>query len=159
MPLQVQRSASDCLPTCAERVLRFYGVDVDPAWLYSVLECTAIGAAGFKVRNLARFRYDVEYGAASDARVLGQAHHQGAPPIRLVLTESLPYWRVQTAHAVVLVDWGDEYATLNDPMFADRQVVSIKNLLLAWSDFDQLFAIISPAAGAEISSRHGLPRE
>lgn len=111
------------------------------------------------MRNLARFGYGVEYGPASDARVLVQALHHGTPPILLVQTENLPYWRTSTAHAVVLVDWGDEDALVNDPAFAERQIVSVNHLLLAWSEFDQLFAVISPAAGAVKSLRSGLPQK
>lgn len=111
------------------------------------------------MRNLTRLGYGVDYGPASDARVLAQALHLGTPPILLVLTENLPYWQTRTAHAVVLVDMDDEVALVNDPAFAERQVVSLNHLLLAWSDFDQLYAVISPTAGAATTLRQGLPQK
>ncbi len=158
VPLQTQRNLSDCLPVCVEMVLRFYGANVDPAWLCATLECTAIGTPGFNVRNLERFGYRVEYGAASDARVLAHALSNRTPPILLVNTDSLPYWRIGTAHAVVLVDMDDETACVNDPAFADIQNISINHLLLAWSDFDQLYAIISAPTGVASLSLPGLPQ-
>lgn len=159
VPLQTQRSPSDCLPVCVEMVLRFHGAKVDPVWLCAALECTAIGTPGFKVRNLEDCGYNVEYGTASDARVLAQALSERTPLILPVHTNNLPYWRIGTAHAVVLVDTDDESATVNDPALSDIQVISINHLLLAWPDFDQMYALIHPATSVAQSARPGLPQK
>ena len=65
------------------------------------------------------------------------------PPIALVRTTHLPYWKYETAHAVVVVAADAEQVTLNDPAFADApQTVSRNAFMLAWSDFDYLYAVI-----------------
>jgi predicted double-glycine peptidase len=97
------------------------------------------------VLNLQRHGYDVTYAAATDDRVLTQALAVGFPPIVLLRTAHLPYWERETAHAVVVVALDAEQSTLNDPAFpAAPQTVSRDAFMLAWSDFDYLYAVIRP---------------
>jgi predicted double-glycine peptidase len=110
-----------------------------------VLESLDLGTPGFKGLNLQRHGYDVTYAAATDDRVLTQALAVGFPPIVLLRTVHLPYWERETAHAVVVVALDAEQATLNDPAFpAAPQTVSRDAFMLAWSDFDYLYAVIRP---------------
>jgi len=136
---------ADCLPACVEMALAYQGRQVDRGWLRRVMESTDIGTPGFKVLNLRRHGYDVTYAAATDERVLMDALSAGIPPIALVLTTHLPYWTHQTAHAVLVLAWDADQVTLNDPAFADApQSVLHDAFMLAWSDFDYLYAVIRP---------------
>jgi ABC-type bacteriocin/lantibiotic exporter with double-glycine peptidase domain len=144
VPLLPQRNHADCLPVCVEMVLTFFGQSVDSAWLHRVLESTDLGTPGFKVLNLKRHGYDVTYAAATDERALTQALAAVIPPIALLYTTHLSYWKQETAHAVVVVGLTDE-VTLNDPAFPTTpQTVSHNTFMLAWSDFDYLYALIRP---------------
>ena len=85
------------------------------------------------------------YSPATDERVLLQALSSGVPPIVLLLTTNLTYWDRETAHAVVVIGIDDDTVTVNDPAFsASSQRVPRNEFLLAWSDFDYLYALISP---------------
>jgi len=146
VPLLPQSDRADCLPACVEMVLAFFGQQVKRDWLRRVLESSDLGTPGFKVLNLRRHGYDVTYAAATDERALTQALAASVPPIALLRTTHLPYWKHETAHAVVVIAADDEQVTLNDPAFADApQTVSRDAFMLAWSDFDYLYAVIRPA--------------
>jgi ABC-type bacteriocin/lantibiotic exporter with double-glycine peptidase domain len=145
VPLIAQRDRADCLPACIEMVLAYQGRSVDPGWLRHVLESKSIGTPGFKVLNLAQQGYAVTYSPATDERVLLQALSSGVPPIALVLTANLSYWDRESAHAVVVVGIDDDTVVVNDPAFpASGQRIPRNEFMLAWSDFDYLYALIRP---------------
>lgn len=143
-PLLAQRNHADCLPICVEMVLAYYGKQVDSDWLRQVLEATPIGTPGFKVLNPAAHNFHVTYAPATDERVLLQSLADGTPPIALVQTNNLSYWTIETAHAVVVTGMDDESVFINDPAFPVRQIVARNEFMLAWSDFDYLYAVIRP---------------
>ena len=147
VPLLAQRDRSDCLPTCIEMVLAYQGRTLDPRWLRRVLESTPIGTPGFKILNLTQHGYAVRYAPATDERALLDALAAGVPPVVLLLTTHLNYWETKTAHAVVVVGIDDEHVIVNDPAFAQRrQRVTYSEFMLAWSDFDYLYALVEPEA-------------
>ena len=126
-------------------VLAFFDQKVDRAWLCQVMESSALGTPGFKVLHLQQQSYDVTYAAATDERALTRALAEGVPPIALVHTTALPHWERETSHAVVVIAMDADHVTLNDPAFpAEPQVVARDTLMLAWLDFDGLYAIIRP---------------
>ena len=144
VPLLAQHDHADCLPACVEMVLASYQVGVSRRWLSEALEVTAIGTPGFKVLNLCRHGYEVTYASAVYEGPLVEALAANNPPIALVYTASLPYWPRETAHAVVVVDFGEQ-VILHDPAFAQSpQRVSREAFMLAWADFDYLYAVIRP---------------
>jgi len=123
----------------------FLGRPVKRTWLRSVLETSEIGTPGFKLRNLRRHGYEVTYAPATDERALTTALSAGIPPIALLRTTHLPYWTQETSHAVVVVALDAENTVFNDPAFpVAPQSISRQAFLLAWSDFDYLYALIRP---------------
>jgi len=145
VPLLAQSDRADCLPACVEMVLASFGRHVERDWLKQVLETTSLGTPGFKLLNLRAHGYEVTYAAAMNERPLTEALSNDIPPIALVYTTGLPYWIRETAHAVVVVEFGDR-VMLHDPAFAEQpQIVSRDAFMLAWSDFDYLYTVISPA--------------
>lgn len=143
VPLIAQSDRADCLPTCVEMVLTFLGQRVEREWLRRVLESSDLGTPGFKLLNLQRYGYEVTYAAATDERALASALADGIPPVALVYTTHLPYWERETAHAVVIIAMDAEHVTLNDPAFPTApQTISRDAFMLAWSDFDYLYAVI-----------------
>jgi hypothetical protein len=131
-------------------VLTFFGQPAERAWLRQVMESSDLGTPGFKVLNLRPHGYDVTYTAATDERVLIQALADGVPPIALLRTVHLPYWEHDSAHAVVIVAMDTDSVTLNDPVFPKtRQTVPRDAFMLAWLDFDALYALIRPSLASE----------
>ena len=109
------------------------------------MESSDLGTPGFKVLNLQHHGYDVTYAAATDERALTQALADGVPPIALLRTTHLPYWERETAHAVVVIAIDADQVVLNDPAFPTApQTVPRDAFMLAWSDFDYLYALIRP---------------
>jgi len=126
-------------------VLTSFGQRVERNWLKQVLETTPLGTPGFKLLNLRARGYEVIYAAAMNERPLAEALSNNVPPIALVYTTGLPYWTRETAHAVVVVEFGEQ-VVLHDPAFPEQpQIVSREAFMLAWSDFDYLYAVIRPA--------------
>jgi ABC-type bacteriocin/lantibiotic exporter with double-glycine peptidase domain len=145
VPLRAQRDRADCLPTCVEMVLAYQGQPVDASWVRRVLESRPIGTPGFMVLKLEQHGYAVTYAPATDERVLLQALRAGIPPIALVSTANLAYWQQTTAHAVVVVGMDAETVIVNDPAFpATSRHIPFHEFMLAWSDFDYLYALIQP---------------
>lgn len=102
-----------------------------------------MAAPGFKRLNLQRYGYEVTYAAATDECALASALAGGIPPVALLYTTHLPYWERETAHAVVIIAMDAEHVTLNDPAFPSApQTISCDAFMLAWSDFDYLYAVI-----------------
>jgi len=100
------------------------------------------GAPASRIQRLAERGFEVKYttGSLSDLCVWLS---RGAPVIVFVRTCELPYWNVDTPHAVVLVGVEDERAYLFDPaMDAAPVVVSVGDLMLAWSYFDYTYAAL-----------------
>ncbi len=143
VPLLAQRDRTDCLPTCVEMVLIYQGQTVSRAWLCRVLETTGIGTPGFKLLHLCAHGYQVTYAPATDERPLIEALNLGAPPIALVLTHNLSYWPHSVAHAVVVTGLSQHTVIVNDPAFPElSRHIPYDEFMLAWSDFDYLYAVI-----------------
>lgn len=71
---------------------------------------------------------------------------QQAPCVLFVRTCELPYWSVDTPHAVVLIGLESGSAQLVDPDYDLAPVaVSIDELLLAWAHSDYTYAVLQPA--------------
>jgi predicted double-glycine peptidase len=66
------------------------------------------------------------------------------PPIVFVRTAELSYWHEDTPHAVVLVGLDAVNAYLLDPAYEDEVPVRVArgDFLLAWSHFNQTYALI-----------------
>jgi ABC-type bacteriocin/lantibiotic exporter with double-glycine peptidase domain len=74
---------------------------------------------------------------------LFQAIDTGHPVAVFVWTGDLPYWIIETWHAVVIVGYDEQDFYLNDPAFDNApQIVSHGDLDLAWIAYDSYFAII-----------------
>lgn len=102
---------------------------------------------GTPARNLARLQeqgFDVSYLEGSLAYVT-ELLDAGQPCILFVRTGELSYWAVDTAHAIVLagIDAGQAY--LFDPAVQQApQIVTVDELMLAWSGFDFAMGTLAP---------------
>jgi ABC-type bacteriocin/lantibiotic exporter with double-glycine peptidase domain len=145
VPHRQQLADGYCLPACIQMVLAYWGIEQDQSDLARQLQMVAkAGTPGSHVHLLASATLEVTYrsGELADLRA---ALDQGVPPIMLVYTGELPYWDQATAHAVVLVGIEGGSAVLNDPgMRQAAAQVPLDDLLLAWDEMANLFALLRP---------------
>jgi ABC-type bacteriocin/lantibiotic exporter with double-glycine peptidase domain len=145
VPHHKQSQEGLCLPACARMVLAYLGQDTDEAHLAQVLKTRPFGTPADNIRFLGKLGYVVlfERGAESDLR---HWLDQGSPCIVFLKTEALPYWKTEHAHAVVLTGLSGDMAYVNDPAFDEApQSIPLDHFLLAWSEFDYEYAVITPA--------------
>lgn len=132
-----------CLDACAQMVLHSVGNQQPQDVLNTALGLTAIGIPYRNILRLSQFGVQVSL-LAGEVANLRQAIDNGVPPIVFVKTGDLPYWSANTSHAVVIVGYDEESVFLNDPMFDEApQCVRWDDFMLAWSEQDYMFAIVS----------------
>ena len=141
---QTQLRDSWCLPACIAIVSAFYGRAEQQATLARWLGTTEIGTPARNIGRLESRGFRVVYQEGS-FQFLSDALQAGTPCIIFLRTGDLPYWVVDTAHAVVLAGIDENQAYLYDPVFSDApKVVPISDLMLAWSSFDYAVATLIP---------------
>jgi hypothetical protein len=108
------------------------------------LGTTDFGTPSSRIQRLANQRYSVIYNEGSLANIV-EWLAQATPSILFVRTGDLPYWEIDTAHAVIVAGLDREQAILIDPAVeAAYCLTSIGDLILAWSHFDYTYAIVRP---------------
>jgi hypothetical protein len=126
-------------------MLNAIGIDVPYRRLLSILEIQSWGTAHRNIQLLERLRLDIQIdyqqGVLDDLRA---ALNAGYPPAVFLQAGELPYWHARTRHAVVLVGYDDDSFYVNDPYFEHApQVVSFGDLDLAWSEAEEVYAVIT----------------
>jgi ABC-type bacteriocin/lantibiotic exporter with double-glycine peptidase domain len=139
----LQDERAGCLAACSQMVLAYLGIFLSQKRLNQVLGLTQIGAPAFNIQRLSEFGVSVEY-VTGDETSLCIAIDQGLAPIAFLMTGDLPYWTVNIHHAVVVVGYDDSDIYFNDPVFENApQQASWGDFILAWSEFDYRFALMS----------------
>lgn len=143
---QTQLKGSWCLPACVAMVSAFYGRPEYQGDLARWLGTTEIGTPARNINRLTSRGFRVVYQEGSLQFLLDALEH-GTPCIIFLRTGELPYWTVDTAHAVILAGLEEEQAYLYDPFFTDApKFVPIDSLMLAWSSFDYAVATFTLAS-------------
>lgn len=146
IPHQTQLKDSWCLPACVAMVSAFYGRPEYQGDLARWLGTTEIGTPARNVNRLESRGFRVVYQEGS-LQFLIDALERDTPCIVFLRTGELPYWTLDTAHAVILAGLEGEQAYLYDPVFPDApKVIPIDALMLAWSSFDYAVATLKPTA-------------
>ena len=132
-----------CLPACARMVLSYLGLPATEEEVAARLGSTPIGTSGRYLLRLQSASLSVEYGPLT-LSLLKTELDQNRPVIVLVSSIFLDYWQIDTAHAVVVVGYDDDWLFLNDPAFTDApQTASVDGFLAAWGEFDYLAGVIT----------------
>jgi ABC-type bacteriocin/lantibiotic exporter with double-glycine peptidase domain len=101
-----------------------------------------IGTPSSRIQRLAKRGFKVTYGTGSLAE-LESWIAQGVPCILFVRTGELPYWQIDTPHAIVLAGLEANHAYLVDPAVETVLVtVSLGDLMLAWSYSEYTYAVL-----------------
>jgi len=146
VPHLQQSEAGWCLPACAAMVAAYWHQPLTQADIARWLDTQGIGTPASHVDRLARHGFEVTYKTGSLAE-LEMWLAQSVPCILFLRTGELPYWQVDTPHAVVLVGLQANDAYLLDPSVETAPVkVSSGDLLLAWSHFEYTYAVLQPSA-------------
>ena len=132
-----------CLPACVEMVLGYWGIEQAQTKLAKILQTVpGAGTSGSKINLLASKHLNVIY-ESGELPDLRRALENEIPPIVLVWTGELPYWKITTPHAVVVTGISDESIWLNDPAEEKPDVqVTIGNFYLAWDVMANLYALL-----------------
>lgn len=146
VPHLLQHKDGWCLPACVAMVAAYWQQPVtqdDVAlWLGTRDE---IGTPAGRVQRLTQRGFDVIYRAGS-ALELAAWLERKTPCILFVRTGELPYWQVDTPHALVLVGIEGNRATVLDPAIESAPiVVQLDDLILAWSYADYTYAVVTVA--------------
>lgn len=143
VPYLSQTEPGGCLVACAAMVLAYLEQPALQEDIARQIGARPFGVPAFNIRRLTAWGLHVRYGEGS-LDELSAALANGTPPIVFIRTSELPYWSEDTPHAVVLVGIDEQLAYLLDPAYGDAHPVSVSvgDLMLAWSHFDQVFALI-----------------
>jgi len=145
VPHLVESKPGWCLPACVAMVSAFWQQPLTQEDVARWLETQPVGTPASRIVRLARRGFDVVYTSGAPA-TLAEWLEQGVPPILFVRTgDLLPYWTVDTPHAVVLAGMEGKNCVLFDPgLDVAPAFVSFGNLLLAWLHTDDAYAILRP---------------
>lgn len=138
-----QREHSDCLVACAIMVLAYLGQQPSYQQLYKVLKMKpGLGTAMSNIRQLEKLELSVVYQQGT-LSLLQQYLVENKPCIVPVKTSELPYWTVDTDHAVVVVGLDSQFVYLNDPFLPQAPIfVPRGDFELAWLERDEFFAVV-----------------
>lgn len=132
-----------CLPACVAMVAAYWQHPVLQADVARWLETRGIGTPASHIQRMARRGFEVTYNTGSLADLEVWLEDQ-TPLILFIRTGELPYWAIDTPHAVVLAGLTAEESYLFDPAVEMAPIgVPSEALLLAWSYFDYTYAVLS----------------
>jgi ABC-type bacteriocin/lantibiotic exporter with double-glycine peptidase domain len=144
VPHVQQHDTSWCLPACVAMVSAYLQQPLLQDDVARWLGTRGVGTLSSRIVRLNRHGFEVYYGTGSLA-ALESWLAQELPCILFVRTgDLLPYWRVDTPHAVVVAGVEVDQVAMFDPgLSMAPAIVSTGNLLLAWSHFDYTYAVLT----------------
>ncbi len=98
---QRQHEPSWCLPACVAMLSAYWGIPVLQVDVARWLGTMDIGTPSSHIQRLRNQGYQVTYGEGSLSSILDWLR-QETPVIIFVRTGDLPYWSIDTAHAVTV---------------------------------------------------------
>ena len=143
VPRIKQLGEGDCLAACASMVLTYLEFPGAYDELLRELNVRSYGAPASNIKLLMKWNLTVSYSVA-DMSGLETFLDNGHPVIVFVRTGDLPYWQVNTDHAIVVVGYDRETIYVNDPYFDNAPIVVNRgDFELAWLERDYYYALIA----------------
>ena len=140
-----QSEAGWCLPACVAMVAAYWQEPLAQSDVAQWLDTRGVGTPASRVERLAQRGFKVIYRTGSLAELKVWLAHS-VPCILFLRTGELPYWQVDTPHAVVLISLEADQAYVLDPAVETAPAkVSLGDLLLAWSHFEYTYAVLQPS--------------
>ncbi len=140
-----QQSAEGyCLPACVRMVLNPLGLVLSEREIGALLGSQDFGTPSFAVLRLTTLGLVVDYHEWSISQLLALLQ-AGIPLMVFVRTAFLEYWKLDVAHALVVVGAVEnQHWIIHDPAFATGPTtVSWDGLLAAWAEFSYRGASIT----------------
>jgi ABC-type bacteriocin/lantibiotic exporter with double-glycine peptidase domain len=131
-----------CLPACVAMVSAYWQQPLLQADVAHWLGASGIGVPASRTQRLAQRGFEIVYRTGSLAELAFWTSRK-APCILFVRTGDLPYWQIDTPHAVVIAGLEADAVFVFDPAVETAPIrVSSGNLMLAWSHFDYTYAVL-----------------
>ncbi len=144
VPHQKQTKAGWCLPACIAMMAAYWQQNLTQAEVARRLGVRGGGAPASHVQSLTEHGFNVTYSTGSLSDLYACLAHN-VPVIVFVRTSELPYWDVDTPHAVIVAGIEGEQAYLFDPAIDTTPVtVNMGDLMLAWLYFEYTYAVSRP---------------
>lgn len=145
VPHYKQGAEGRCLPACARMVLAYLGRHLAEEQVAKALRSSPFGTPAPNVRYRESFGVSVTFDQASLTRLRNWLQER-IPCIVFVQAGDLPYSASEGFHAVVVVGVDERAAYLHDPASDTApHIVPLDHFLLAWSEFDYEYAVITAA--------------
>lgn len=144
-----QEADAGCLAACVQMALAHLNIPTSQQVLNRLFGLTPAGVPVSRLVRLERYGVHaaIHYGTVND---LIHYVDQDFPPIVFVRTGSLPYWSLDTQHALLVSGYDGNDLLINDPAFLIApQRVEAAVLQLAWDEFDGRYAILRRASDLE----------
>ena len=139
-----QEFPHSCFAAVARMVLAFFSHPYTEAELRAAMNTGSGGTRARDFLGLAKLGVEVKF-VTSDLAGLFSFLTSNQPPIALLDTTWLPYWKDICNHVAVVVAIDDSWVYLNDPYFDSApQQVSHSDFLTAWSSNSYTVALVRP---------------
>lgn len=143
VPHQKQNKTGWCLPACVAMVTAYLEQPLLQDDIAHWLGTTWIGTPSSRIQQLSQRGFQVVYRTGSLGQVTEWLQRR-LPCILFLRTQDLPYWKLDTPHAVALAGLEADQAYLFDPAVESApMVVSVGDLMLAWSYSDYTYAALT----------------
>jgi len=139
-----QTAEAGCLAACAQMILASLDVTVTQDELNLLFDLTPMGVPLSRLTRLKKYNIQVSIRKTGSLDDLHRSIDQNDPALIFVHTGQLSYWGIATQHAVVIIGYDGPNLLINDPAFPDApQSVDANELILAWDEFDNTYAILT----------------
>jgi ABC-type bacteriocin/lantibiotic exporter with double-glycine peptidase domain len=159
--LQVEHSLQEtdagCLAACAQMALAQLGITVSQKELNLLFDLTPAGVPVPRLKRLEQYgvQVTIQRGSCYD---LMEAVDSGTAPIVFIRTGQLFYWNIDTQHAVLISGYDGPDLLVNDPALRQApQRVNANELLLAWDEFDNIYAMLLSSTTSGKVNQNKLP--
>ena len=142
VPHYPQEQKTTCLPASFRMVLSYLGIELDELSLSRLFKTHAGGTPtdNFASLEIPGINIVAEY---IDADLVRKYIQQDHPIVVYLYTEPLPYWKIPSAHAVVMIGYEGNRFFVNDPMFLDApKEIDAETFLEAWDMFNNFGIVI-----------------
>ncbi len=137
-----QEAETGCLAACTQMVLSYLGIKRSQTELNRLFELRQGGVPLSRLQRIEAYGVQVVI-REGDKTHLYQAIDNGIATLVFVRTSELPYWHTDARHVILVVGYDGTNLFVNDPAFPDApKSVHVDELMLAWSEFDYLYATI-----------------
>lgn len=144
VPFEPQLRDGYCLPACASMILSYLGKGTAQQKIARLLETSEIGTPLTRIRNLAKWGFQIHCTTNGSWQDLERFIASGKPIIVSTHAEWLPYSQIQGQHVIVVIGIGSDSAFVLDPATTDQVIEVDKNALLAaWTEMDLAYVVIS----------------